>query len=84
MKTKFGPIKCSLNGSGSVKMERFTTFSRKRDVGLLGKICSTKTSLPCIALTLDERLFTKYRDGMGHFHPCIIILQNVNAGHNLV
>ena len=31
-------------------------------------------------LTLEVRLFANtYKDGMGHFDPCIIMLQNVNA-----
>ena len=31
-------------------------------------------------LTLEGRLFANtYKDGMGHFDPCIIMLQNVNA-----
>ena len=34
----------------------------------------------CFGLTLKGRLFANtYKDGMGHFDPCIIMLQNVNA-----
>ena len=62
-------------------LQAWHIFTRTRTIAmyyLKSKIVRTCDSFHC--LTLEGRLFgNTYKDGMGHFDPCIIMLQNVNA-----